>query len=336
MTKAWSYQQHEEGFFMNPNARVSREKTIELVIHNIHEHGVEIMDMWMREVETRTGGRIRFKKSVGEDPGVIKAADLVRDVPAMGDRYPLLNLIQIPFIFPSSTVGSRVIAQLYAEFSELRSELSDVKVVGLGIGALLAIFSSKAWGPIRTMEDFKGARTRSLPLIDGVVEALGAKPLHVGWFEMRPLLETGGLDAVVLGVLPAHMFKLADGAAPYCTLTGKKSITMHPMRLYMKWDSWNRLPPDIRKIIEEIGPAGPGCWYAVQSGIDGDKHLHEALDYIKEKGELIEVSPKELKRWQQLIQPKMDSVVSDVEAKGLPARQFFNRMKELVDEYSRQ
>ncbi len=320
---------------MNSNVnKKTQEKPIELVFHNIHDHGVEIVDMWMNEVETRTGGRVHFRKTSGEDRDAIQAADLVRDVPAMGSRYPLLNLVQIPFIFPSSTVGSKVISQLYEEFSELRSELSDVKVVGLGLGALLAIFSSKSWGPIRTMENFKGARTRSLPLIDSVIEALGGKPMHVGWFEMRPLLETGGLDAVVLGVLPAHMFKLADGAAPYCTLAGDLSITMHPMRTYMKWDTWNNLPADIRKIIDEIGPSGANCWFAVQSGRDADGTLREALDYIKQKGELIKIAPKELKRWRQLIQPHRDSVVNSVEAGGLPGRKFFKRMIELVGEYT--
>ena len=319
---------------MNTGRGKSQKESINLVFHNIHDHGVEITDMWMNEVMARSNNRVRFIKSSGEDSGAIKTADLVRDVPAMGDRYPLLNLVQIPFIFPSSTVGSKVVAQLYEEFPELRSELSDVKVVGLGLGALLAIFSSKAWGPIRTVEDFKGARTRSLTQIDGVIEALGGKPAHVGWFEMPRLLETGELDAVVLGVLPGHMFKLADGVAPYCTLAGKTSITMHPMRIYMKWDTWNSLPHDIREIIEEIGPAGNNCWFAVQSGIDADQHLHEALDYIKQKGELIEVAPEELERWRRLIQPGMDLAVSEVEARGLPARKFLDRMKELVTEYS--
>ena len=312
----------------------SQEKPIELVFHNIHNHGVEIMDMWINEVETRTSGRVHFMKSSGEDRSLIESADVIRDVPAGGERYRLLNLIQIPFIFPSSTVGSRVVAQLYAEFSELRDELSDVKVVGLGIGALMAIFSSKAWGPIRTLEDFKGARTRSLPLIDGVIEALGARPLHVGYLEISRLLETGKLDATILGILPANMFKLAEGVAPYCTIAGDRSITMHPMRIYMKWDTWNRLPPDIRKIIDEIGPAGSDCWFAVQSGLDADAHLREALEYIKRNGELITVSPEELKRWHRLIQPNLDSAVSDLENRGLPARKFFNRMIELIAGYS--
>ena len=311
----------------------SNEKPIELVFHNIHEHGVEVMDMWMNEIETRTRGRVRFTRSTGENPELIAAADVVRDVPANSSRYPLLNLVQVPFVFPSSTVGSRVIAQLYSEFSELQDELSDVKVVGLGTGALMAIFSSKAWGPIRTLEDFKDARIRSLLPIDGIVEALGAKPLHVGYLEISHLLETGHLDATVLGILPAYNFKLAEGAAPYCTIAGDRSITMHPIRAYMKWDTWNSLPPEIRKIIEEMGPVGSDCWYAVQSGLDADNHLLEAMEYIKLNGELVKVAPEELDRWRQLIRPNLDSIVRDVEAKGLPGRKFFNRMNELVVEY---
>jgi len=287
----------------------------------------------MNEIETRTRGRVRFTRSTGENPELIAAADVVRDVPANSSRYPLLNLVQVPFVFPGSTVGSRVIAQLYSEFSELRDELSDVKVVGLGIGALMAFFSSKAWGPIRTLEDFKDARIRSLLPIDGIIKTLGAKPLHVGYLEISHLLETGQLDATVLGILPAYNFKLAEGAAPYCTIAGDRSITMHPIRAYMKWDTWDSLPAEIRKIIEEIGPAGSDCWYAVQSGVDADNHLVEAMEYIKQKGELGKVTPEELDRWRRLIRPNLDSIVRDVEEKGLPGRMFFNRMNELVDEY---
>ncbi len=319
---------------MNPDSEVSWNESIELIFHDIHDHGVDIAEMWMKEVTTRSGGRVRFKRTGGEDPETIKTADIVRDVPASDSRYSLLNLIQIPCTFPNSTVGCRVIARLYAEFPELRTELSDEKVVGLGIGASMAIFSNKSRGPIRTIEDFKGARIRSVSLMDRVLEAFGAQPVRVGWFEMSRMLETEALDAAVLGILPAYMFGLADGAAPYCTVTGNKSITMHPMRIYMKWDAWNRLPLDIQEIIEEIGPAGSDCWYAIQSGMDSDSHLKEALEYIKQKGEIIKISPQELERWQRLILPVQESTLNDVEAEGLPALRFYNRMIDLVNEYS--
>jgi TRAP-type C4-dicarboxylate transport system substrate-binding protein len=309
------------------------EKPRELIFHNIHDHGTEIVDMWMNEVEARTRTRVKFTKSTGENQRLIAAADVVRDVPVMSSRYPLLNLVQIPFVFPSATVGSRVIAQLYSEFSELRDELSDTKIVGIGTGALMAIFSSRAWGPIRTLEDFKGARTRSLLPIDRFMTALGAKPIHVGYLEISHLLGTGQLDAAVLGILPSYMFRLAEGAAPYCTLAGDYSITMHPIRIYMKWDTWNKLPPDIQRVIEEIGPADSDCWYAVHSGMDADNNLLKAKEYIKQKGELFRVTPEELKRWRQSIQITQDSIMRDVEAKGLPGRRFLKRMNELVAEY---
>ena len=323
---------------MNADSRPDKqsEETVELVFHNIHEHGVEIINMWIKEVEKRTGGRMHITLRTGEDRSLIESADIVRDVPAEGGNRPLLDLIQFPFIFPNSTIGSRVLAQLYAEFPELREELSDVKVVGLGIGALMAVFSSRKWGPIRNLEDFRGATTRSLTVIDGIIESFGAKPVHVGFLNMGQLLETGEIDAAVLGVLPSWVFKFAEGPAPYCTVAGDLSLTMHPMRTYIRWDSWNRLPQDIRDTLDEIGPAGSDCWFAVQSGLDADKQLEKALDYIRRNGELIMVPPVELERWRDIVQPHLDAAINTVEERGLPGKLFYNRMKELVASYSRQ
>ena len=57
-------------------------------------------------------------------------------------------------------------------------------------------------------------------VLEKLVEALGAKPVHIDYVEIGPKLKTGEIDASVLGVIPAKMFKLADGAAPYCTVMG--------------------------------------------------------------------------------------------------------------------
>jgi TRAP-type C4-dicarboxylate transport system substrate-binding protein len=311
-----------------------REKPVTLAYHNIHEHGVGIAGMWMDEVTARTGGRVRFTPSSGEDPQAIEVADIVRDVPAGNTNYRLLNLIQVPFIFPGATVGSRVIAQLYREFAALREELSDVKIVGLSIGALMAIFSSRAQGPIRNLEDFKGARIRSLRPIDGFIEALGARPLQVPYLQISRLLASGELDATVLGLLPAKMFGLAEGAAPYATVFEGGSISMHPMRLYMKWETWRRLPPDVQAVMEKIGPAGDEGWFTAHAGPDADESLRGALEYIERYGEMVRIAGAEMARWRRRIQPRIDAVLSEVEAAGRPGRKFFHRMNELVAEYS--
>ena len=49
---------------MNSCAKESQGKPIEFVFHNIHDHGEEIADMWMNEVEARTGGRVVYIKTI--------------------------------------------------------------------------------------------------------------------------------------------------------------------------------------------------------------------------------------------------------------------------------
>jgi TRAP-type C4-dicarboxylate transport system substrate-binding protein len=203
-------------------------------------------------------------------------------------------------------------------------------VVGLSIGALMAIFSSQTWGPIRKLEDMRGARIRSLPPIDRCIEALGAKPLHVDYLEIQPQLARGELDATVLGLLPAKMFKLAENGAPYCTLIGGLSITMHPMRTYVKWNSWNKLAPEIKAVINELGPSGRDCWFAIQSGLDADSVLRDALDYFQQKGEIIRLSSAEQDRWIEAMRPQRLGAVELAESVGQPGRRFFARMLELA------
>lgn len=312
----------------------SENHPVELIFHNIHDHGTDIGDMWMTEIVKRSGGKIVFKTTIGDDPDLLEAADIVRDVPAFAERYPLLNLVQFPFIFPNSMVGSRVTAQLYEEFPELRSELNDVKVLGIGTGAPMAMFSSLAYKKILKLEDLISARIRSISIMDDIFRAFGAVPQHVGWFDMSKFLKSGELDAALLGIIPAHVFKLADDVAPYCTITGERSITMHPMRIYMKWETWNRLPDTIRDVVNGLGPSGANCWYAVHNGNDSDTHLIKALEYFGQKGVITYLTQDELVRWERIMQPVTDSILNEYEKRGLPARSFITRMEELVDKFS--
>jgi TRAP-type C4-dicarboxylate transport system substrate-binding protein len=306
------------------------QQSIELVFHNIHEHGVGIIDRWLAAVEEGTGGGVRFSRTGGEDAALIRAADVIRDVPAAATQYPLLGLVQLPLLFPDAAAGSRVLAQLYEEFSELREELNDTKIVGLSIGAPMAIFTTRAWGPVRTLADLRGARIRSLPVIDGALRALGAEPVHVPYLDIAGQMWEGTLDATVLGVLPAHQFRLADGTALHCLRTGRASITMHPMRTYMKWESWRKLPQSYRDVIDSLGPAGAACWFARESGRDADAHFEEALGEF----EVTTFTSKQVEELRQTIQPEVEKVLNAAGAQGRPARRFYERMVELASRYT--
>ncbi len=316
------------------SASAAPEEPVAMVFHDVHDHGVEICRMWKKEVEERCGGRVHVDLYVGgalKNPG---SADVFRDVPAGGGRYLLLDLVQMPFTMPGSVIGSRVIARLFSEFKEMRDELSDFKVVGLGTGSVMGIFSSREWGPVRSVKDLEGARIRSLLPIDAAIQNLGAQPLHVPYPEIPAKLASGEIDAAVLGLLPAMMFRLAEGPAPHCTIAADRSLTLHPMRVGIKWDSWARLPAFVRQVIDGLGPAGENSWFATHCGPDFDSHLDEALAYIGQTGKLVVLDTGEFKKWRELMQPAVDSRVRAAEANGLPGKRFYARMLELVEEYS--
>jgi TRAP-type transport system periplasmic protein len=293
-------------------------------------------DAWMDEAERRTGGTMHFDRlyySAGT--GLKPDASFFNDVPAIGGEYPLLDLVQTPYIIPDSRTGSRVISQLYAEFAELRDELKGVKTLGLGTGALMAIISSRAWGPIRSLGDLKGARIRSLKVIDAALETLGAVPEHPLTFEeIGRMLAGRELDAVVIGI---GLVKGRDlvSQAPFCNVGQGASISMHPMRIYMQWEAWNSLPEDIRRILDGMGPGGGDCWTAGSIGAIFDRTIPEASAYIWENGgEIITIPSAEIALWRRLLQPLRERNIEALEVAGLPGRRFFNRLLELVEKYS--
>ncbi len=206
--------------------------------------------------------------------------------------------------------------------------------MGLGTGALMAIFSSRTWGPIRTSESLKGARIRSLLPIDRALEAFGTQTIHVKYHEVCQSITDRKIDATILGLLPGRIFQIADAGASYCTITLPLSITMHPLRIYLKWSSWHKIPLEIQKVIDSLGPEGSDCWFASQCGQDFDSHLTGALDYVRQKGEIVTITGTELEKWRRIMQPARQIAVNALEEMGLPGRVFFKRLLELTEKYS--
>lgn len=318
------------GEFMS-NAYAAQ-KPVELVFHEIHDHNVAISDLWMKEVERRCQGQVHFTKYVGKELPAGLEVDVFRDVPAKGGTYLLMDLIQMPFVTRKSADASRTIAQLYEEFEAFRKETMDYKVCGLGTGSLMGVFTGKKVGPIKNPNDLKGTRIRSILPIDACLAEIGAAPIHVNYLELKDDMISGKIDAAVLGLLPAQMFNLVEEVAPYCMLAVDRNISTHPMRVAMKWESWNKLPADAQKAIDELGPAGGNCWFAKHIGPDFDKSLEDgALKYVREKGHVGTWDLADLDEWIRRMQPGVDARIKLAEDRGLPGRKFYERILQLSE-----
>ncbi len=194
---------------------------------------------------------------------------------------PVLAAVLNPFCFENQAHAQALWA------SELGAEMqAKIEAVGVhkvatfleaaypgGIRSLIstATFTTR---PITKLEDLKGLRLRiptDKPILDAYI-ALGASAIWLPPAEALPALINGMVDGAVAtwtgNVIPWSLNKYA----PYCLdePVGAPSVSDFSCNL----KSWNRLPPDLQKIITDV------------VAID----LNKALDVPKEQGKSFEAA----------------------------------------------
>ncbi|MBA7700402.1 hypothetical protein ES703_109116 [subsurface metagenome] len=100
----------------------------------------------------------------------------------------------------------------------------------------------------------------------------------------------------------------------------------------MNWDTWNSLPPDIQKVLEEESVPFVMDTNDKFSGEDSTRALQETVDNFGL--EVIEPSTEELARWVALQKPvQQDAWVAEMEAKGLPGEKLIEEANRLYAKY---
>jgi len=294
-----------------------------------------IAEEWIKMVEERTEGRVHFTLYTAGALGAMKdhydmaisgIADITfHTLSNNPGRHPISEIFELPFMVPSAEVGGKVFWQLYQEFPEIQAEFNEVKVLGLGTIDPWNFHTTKA--PIRTMDDLKGLKLR-VPggYASNALELLGATPVGIPVPELYLSIQKGVVDGTIMGWEGVKSFKLYE-LINYST---GLDFTTLSQGLFMNWDSWNSLPPDIQKIIgEELGTT----WWATEKGkLFHDQWAGEGKKLAAEHGDQIyQLPPDEREKWIEAILPIREKWVGDMEAKGVPAREILARALELSE-----
>jgi TRAP-type C4-dicarboxylate transport system substrate-binding protein len=326
-----------------PFAMSAEEKTIELRISSwmpAKSVDTAIGEYWIKQVQERTRGKVRFTLYTAGALGGMKdhydmavkgVADITfHTLSNNPGRHPISEVLHLPFVIPSSEVGGKVLTQLYREFPEVRAEFDEVKVIGLGTIDTWNFHTLKK--PIQKMEDLKGLKFR-VPggIASEAVKALGAVPMGIPVPELYLSLQKGVIDGTVMGWEGVASFRIYELLKYYTEVGGFITLTQG---MFMNKASFNKLPPDVQKVIdEEFGLK----WWAEQKGkLFHDKWANEGRSLAKKHGgKIYSLPPAEQKRWVQAIVPIRDSWVKTMEPKGIPARKILDRALELAAQYSK-
>lgn len=242
-------------------------------------------------------------------------------------RFPLTEVIQLPFLgLPSAVVGSRIYQDLYETFPEFKDEYPGVKVLILYTDAPTPIGSNRS---IRRAEDMKGLKIRSLSGSPAeMIKALGGSPLLMPPGEIYTSMERSVIDGWMISweaTIGQRLYEVTD----YFTTA---NMYQPALSFLMNLDVWNKLPPDIQRIIDEHSGDNGAEFF----GMEFDKYNREGVEKVRGmKGkEIIALSPSEVKRWEKICEPIRNKWVADTEAKGLPGKEVLDQAKKLLIKYN--
>ena len=306
---------------------VMAEKTINLRFSSFvpagHFMNSKIFQPWIDMVEKKTDGKVQIKLYTGSalgkpqdqfDMAARGVADLTWGILAYtAGRFPLTTVMELPFMSPSSEIGSRIVWRLYKE-GHIASEFNAVKMLGLGMPPNMDIHVNKK--QVKTLDDLKGMKIRTPSAMMGqLIKKWGGVPVAMPAQEVYLSLERGVMDAVFFD--PLTLFGLrCNEVTKYHTKVG---ISTTVMFFAMNQKKFDELPADVRKVIDDLTGE---WWTADYHGKIADQMAAGAWRELGASGGIMYgLPPVELARWEASAAPAFEEWVADAEAKGLPGKE---------------
>ena len=216
---------------------------------------------WGARVEQRAGGRIKVEiypaSQIGSIPRMIEGLQLGTLESWIGPpefvvgHDPRFQVLGAPGIFADMAHAYRVIGD--TKFRETVMALGESKGMK---GVSLIVYGPTSYAtrkPIRKLDDFKGMKIRvfASPMQTVALARLGATAAPMPLDEVFPALQRGAIDGNRTGITISTTFKYYD-ILKTITETHEAMVTAIAM-VSKAW--YDRLPPDLQKVIVEEGEA---------------------------------------------------------------------------------
>jgi TRAP-type C4-dicarboxylate transport system substrate-binding protein len=296
-------------------------------------------EAWLKEIEKRTNGMVKaefyWASSLLKVSETVKGtgagiADVCFDVPGYHpSETPLSTIGELGYVTNHGDTAARALTELYQQYPVFNKEFDrhNLKVM------FFVPFPPTIIGfvkPARTLEDLKGRKIRALGLLNDVVAKLGGTPVGIPLNDMYESLSRKVIEGYTgFGLSGVHGFKLDEVCKHYVDFGyGSYNVGI----VFMNKDRWNSLPPDVRKVIEEVNVRAIDIYNEVFAKA-------EAADVapLKPAGcTFYTLPPDEMNRWKSLVVPGIWNDWIEKQKQAGPSQEFFDRYLQLVKKYEPQ
>jgi TRAP-type C4-dicarboxylate transport system substrate-binding protein len=274
----------------------------------------KICEEFIKDLEARSGGELKIRFFPA---GTLLTAPKMYDgvVEGIADigfsnigytfgRFRMTEVLDLPVGFPNAWVANRVANDFYRNFKP--KEWDKIHMLSMHTSPVNVVLS--ATKPVNKMEDLKGMTLRGLGFIAEVVSALGGTPRPIPTPEAYEAIQKRVIDGLMIPMETMRAFRYAEVAkyVTECWPIGQ----VYTFYMVMNKDVWNRLPPNIQKILNEYPFEEKLA--AMWNGADID-----GKQYGKEKGlQFIELPREEITKWKKAVEPVLEKYVKSMVAAG--------------------
>lgn len=309
-------------------AKDSEEKIIRLnysiFFPPTHIH-TKLAQDWADEIAKRSSGRVQIRLFSG---GILTKADqcysgVVDGISDIGmssfaytrGRFPLLEGLDLPLGYYDGISATRVANEMLAKYQP--KELKSTHILFLHAHGPGVLASRK---PVRSLKDAEGLSCRGTGFSAKIVDLLGGNSIGMPQNDTYEALQKGVVEATFCPIETLKGWKQGE-VINYVTKTPAIGYTT-AMFVTMNLERWNSLPPEIKKIFEEVSEEWIDKHGKAWNDADND-----AVKMIEEMGkETIVLTEEETQKWQEKVRPILDLYADNAEARGLPGKAFLSDM----------
>ncbi len=303
----------------------------------------EQMGLWAQELEEATDGRIKVTFYHAES--LVKMPDLF-DATAAGtcdfamidanmtpERLALSGVMTLPMLFKEGSQAQQTMWALYQKYPDFKGEYENngVKIIWCQNPGPTQLCGTK---PMTTLDELKGIKIAVVtPWEAKSLTELGMVPVSMGPTEMYTSVERGVVDAASGDFNQDFIWKIYE-ITKY--RTGNVEITQRVSPIIMNIETYKNLPADLKPIFDEV-----------TDGLALSKRVGEAYDAFdaftteeikKHDAEVgnpafYYLPDDEKQNWLEKVLPVREEWVSEMEAKGLPARAMLEDLIKFAAQY---
>jgi TRAP-type C4-dicarboxylate transport system substrate-binding protein len=291
------------------------------------------MERWAKEVEKRTGGKVKVQTFPGGTllpaknifEGVISGAADIGNF-AMSyqpGRFPVSEAVDLPMGFTSARQGSLVLFDIVEKYRP--KEFEKVKILTVFTCPPTDLMTTK---PVKTLADLKGMELRVSGTGAEVIKRLGGIPIAMPQSETPEALQKG----IVKGIVSSMEILQDFNFSAYCPYATDANLFVVSFAVVMNKAKWDSLPADVKKVFDDMRRE-----QAEWTGAYVDNHVREALAWSKQKygHQVFQLPAADRAAVPKLVKPIVDEYVTRVSAQGIPAARIIDDIAKLRKKYEK-